>query len=147
MAFSLSLFFCIRSQQYPSNDIDVIIFSIFDNQYNQCSDSPLGTYYIPVATYIKGYMNQKIQDMEDQGYEYEEPDVAQYIYCTPYEVQGVYKYFQLGCADDSSMALAVNIYEDKDCTTRSSRDGYDDAAIDVSDIEVRMLVWQPARPI
>lgn len=119
-----------------SNNVDVIVFSIFDNQYNQCSDKPVGTYYVPVPKFVQAYTNQKSQDMYDQGIDYELPDVAQYIYCTPFEIQGQYKYFQVGCADDSLTSLAVNIYEDKDCTTRSQVDGNDDSVIDVSEIHV-----------
>lgn len=74
--------------------------------------------------------------MYDQGIEYELPDAAEYIYCTPFEVQGQYKYFQVGCADDSLTSLAVNIYDDKDCTTRSEVNGYDDSTIDVTEIHV-----------
>lgn len=85
-------------------------------------------------------MNQKQQDMEDQGYDdYELPEVSQYAYCTPMEIQNKMYYFQMGCADGESQALAVNIYEDNTCTTRSYIDGYDDANIDVSELQVRSV--------
>jgi hypothetical protein len=129
--------------------VDVIVFSVFENGYKQCSDDPMGTYFAPVPYFMQGYLNQKEQDKMDQGYEdYEQPDAAQYLYCTPFEIQGQYFYFQIGCADDTSLALAVNIYSDKDCTTRSGVDGYDDSNIDISEISVGFcrtgemkLVW------
>jgi len=75
--------------------------------------------------------------MEDQGYEdYELPEVAQYAYCTAMEIQNKMYYFQMGCADGESQGLAVNIYEDNTCTTRSYVEGYDDANIDVSELQV-----------
>lgn len=45
-------------------------------------------------------------------------------------------YLQLGCADGTSQAVAVNIYSDNTCETRDVQDGYDDANIDVSEIQV-----------
>ena len=48
-----------------------------------------------------------------------------------------YYYMQLGCADSSTQAIAVNIYQDNQCTKRSIVDGMDDSTIDVSEIQVR----------
>jgi len=120
-----------------SNNKDVILFQVFENGYNHCTDTALGTYITSVPEYMQGYLAQKEQDTEDQGYEYEEPEVAQYAYCTPFEIENQMFYFQLGCADDSTEKLAVNIYEDNTCTTRSAVDGYDDSNIDVSAVQVR----------
>jgi hypothetical protein len=124
-----------------SNNVDVVVFSLFENQYNQCMDEAVGTYYVPVPTFVQGFTSQKEQDMSDQGVDdYELSDVAQYIYCTPFMISGAYKYLQIGCADDTVLSLAINIYNDKDCTTRSEEGGYDDATIDVTEIHVRFLV-------
>ena len=120
-----------------SNNKDVILFQVFENGYNHCTDDALGTYITSVPEYMLGYLAQKEQDTEDQGYEYGEPEVAQYAYCTPFEIENQMFYFQLGCADDTTEKLAVNIYTDNTCTTRSTVDGYDDSNIDVSAIEVR----------
>jgi hypothetical protein len=133
------LFVCLPPTH--SNNVDVVVFSLFENQYNQCTDEPVGTYYVPVPTFVQGYTSQMEQDMSDQGMDdYELPDVAQYIYCTPYVISGQYKYLQIGCADDSVLSLAINIYNDKECTSRSEEGGYDDASIDVTEIHVR-FVW------
>lgn len=114
----------------------MIVFQMYNSNY--CSDSLLGTYVTPVPEFVNGYLQEKQQQMQDMGADdYEFPDVSQYTSCTPFQIQGVYYYFQMGCADDSSRKLAVNIYSDKDCTTRSAVDGYDDSNIDVSDIRVR----------
>lgn len=138
ICLSLSIFFLWLPPTH-SNNVDVIIFSLFENQYNQCSDTPMGTYYVPVQYYLQGTIQQKMQDMEDQGYEYEQPEVMQYAYCTGMEYQGQYYYLQVGCADDPTQGLAINIYEDKECTVRSSVEGYgDDANIDVSDIQIKL---------
>ena len=117
----------------------MIIYSIFDKAYNHCGDDPVGTYITPVARYVQGSLQQKAQDMQDQGYDYEAPDAAQYVYCTEYEIQNQIYYFQLGCADDNQ-GLAVNIYEDNACTVRSEVGGMDDSNIDVSDLEVGVSV-------
>ena len=119
-----------------SNDKDVIVFQMFEAGSNHCTDDSLGTYIATVPEYMQGYLAQKEQDTEDQGYEYEESDVAQYAYCTPFEIENQMFYFQLGCADGTTEELAVNIYEDNTCTTRSVVDGFDDSNIDVSAIQV-----------
>lgn len=112
---------------------------MFANGYNHCTDSPIGTYIASVPQFVQGYLSQKEQDTEDQGYEWASPDVAQYAYCTPYEIENKMYYMQLGCADVSVEKLVVNIYEDSSCTKRSKVDGYDDSNIDVSEIQVRFL--------
>lgn len=122
---------------FLSNDVDMIVFSVYGNRYKQCSDDPMGTYIAEVPYFLEGYLAEKAQEMQDSGYDdYAEPDSAQYIYCTPYVIQNVQYYMQIGCADDTSQALAINIYEDDACTVRSMVDGYDDSNIDVSDIQV-----------
>jgi hypothetical protein len=80
------------------------------------------------------------QEMEDQGYEnWETPEVAQYVECTGFVIENQQFYMQLGCADGTSQALAVNIYKDNECTQRSVVDGYDDSNIDVSEVQVRAM--------
>ena len=116
------------------------MYSMFDTGYNHCSDDPIGTYVTPVSRFVQGYLEQQEQDYEDQGLEYEAPDVAQYAYCTEYEIQNQIFYFQLGCADDNS-GLAVNIYTDNACTIKSEVNGFDDANIDVSQIKVSFFFY------
>lgn len=118
-----------------SNDVDMVVFSIYANGYKQCSDTAKGTYITPVPYFAQGYINQKQQDTEDQGQEYELPSAAMYAYCTPQQINQQWFYLQLGCADGNSQKLAVNIYTDNVCTNRSVVDGMDDANIDVSAIQ------------
>ena len=118
---------------------DVIVFELFGGG-NQCMDNQqlVGTYYTPVPYYMEGYLNEVQQKMEDRGVDdYVEPDVAQYQYCTPKEVNGEVLYLQLGCEDDTTRAIAVNVYSDNTCETRApNNNGIDDANMDVTDIEV-----------
>ena len=137
---SLLISFYLSFLNNSSNNKDVILFQVFENGYNHCTDDALGTYITSVPEYMLGYLAQKEQDTEDQGYEYEEPEVAQYAYCTPFEIENQMFYFQLGCADDTTEKLAVNIYTDNTCTTRSAVDGYDDSNIDVSAIQVMITL-------
>ena len=121
--------------------MDVIVYNMYDTGYNHCGDDPVGTYITPVPYFVQGYLAQQEQDMQDQGYDYEAAAVADYAYCTPYEIaNNQIIYLQLGCADadydGSNQQLAVNIYQDNLCTKRSQVDGFDDANIDVSAIAV-----------
>lgn len=120
-----------------SDDTDVIVFSVHEQGYKQCSDEPVGTYITPVPNFLEGYLKYYLQIQQDKGYDdYELPDAANYAYCTRTVKNGNEYWVQVGCADDSSQSLAVNIYSDNTCTTRSSVDGYDDSNIDVSEIQV-----------
>jgi hypothetical protein len=123
------------------NNVDSIVFQVFDTS-DHCTSEPIGTYVSPVPSYMYGHMKELDQKNADRGYDdYVEPDVAQYIECTRYDIQGTYYYLQLGCADDSTQNLAVNIYKDDQCTKRSAPEGYDDATIDVAELEVCNLEY------
>jgi len=126
-----------------SDDIDVIVFSVHEHGYSkQCNDEPVGTYITPVPYFMEGYLNEIEQETEEQGYEYEQPEVAQYLQCTGFVINNQQFYLQVGCADDTSQAIAVNIYEDNACSVRSVVDGYDDSNIDVSAIQVRTNIFR-----
>jgi hypothetical protein len=97
----------------------------------------MGTYITPVASFLGGYLEYYTQIQQDKGYDdYEMPEAGQYAYCTRKVVNGVEYWLQMGCSDGTSQSIAVNIYTDNTCTTRSTVDGYDDANVDVSDIQV-----------
>ena len=48
-----------------SDDVDVIVFSVFEHGYKQCSDEPMGTYVTDVPTFVYAYMQQKLQNVSD----------------------------------------------------------------------------------
>lgn len=117
-----------------------MVFTVHEHGYKQCSDDPMGTYISPVANFLDGYLQYYQQIQQDKGNDdYALPDSAAYADCTMVEKNGVAYWVQVGCSDESNKAVAVNIYSDNTCTTRSSVNGYDDANIDVSDIQVRSL--------
>mmetsp|Transcript_10912 Transcript_10912/g.16785 ORF Transcript_10912/g.16785 Transcript_10912/m.16785 type:complete len:405 (+) Transcript_10912:183-1397(+) len=119
------------------NDVDVIVFSVFEKGYNQCSDTPTGTYITPVATFMDAYLEQTAQDQEDQGVDdYVVPDAAAYTQCVNEVVQNNEYWVQLGCTDGNPLSLSVNIYQDNTCTTRDEEDGMDDSNIDVSELQL-----------
>ena len=131
------------SFSFSSDNIDVIVYTVHEHGYKQCGDRPMGTYITPVPTFMQGYLDYYTQIQEDMGYEdYELPEASQYMYCTRYEVNGEEYWLQMGCSDSTSQSIAVNIYSDNTCTTRSSVDGYDDANIDLSEVQVRKLSSQ-----
>jgi hypothetical protein len=120
-----------------SNNVDVIVFSVHAHGYKQCTDDPVGTYITSVPNFLQGYLEYYLQIQEDKGNEdYELPDAANYAYCTRTVIQNEEYWLQIGCTDGSSQSLSVNIYSDNTCTTRSVVEGYDDANIDVSEIQV-----------
>ena len=117
--------------------MDVIVFSVHEHGYKQCSDEPVGTYITPVPNFLEGYLKYYSQIQQDKGYEdYELPEAADYAYCTRTVKNNQEYYLQMGCSDVSHQSLAVNIYSDNTCTKRSSVGGTDDANVDVSEIQV-----------
>lgn len=119
------------------NEVDVIVYTVHQKGYKQCTDNPMGTYITPVATFLEGYLEYYTQIQQDKGYEdYELPDASQYVYCTQTYVNGEEYWLQMGCSDSTSQSIAVNIYTDNTCTTRSSVQGMDDANVDVSEIQL-----------
>lgn len=124
-----------------SNDVDVIVWSMFAQGYNQCSDEPMGTYITPVPTFVGAYMDQLESNNQDYGNDdYVTPDAAAYIDCTQVVIQNQEYYVQLGCTDGTSQSISVNIYTDNTCETRSTVDGYDDSNIDASEVQVGIVV-------
>jgi hypothetical protein len=115
----------------------MIVWSLFEHGYKQCGDTPIGTYVTTVPNFINGYMNQKAQDAEDQGQDFEYPDVSQFIACTAYDINNQNYYLQFGCSDETSQAVAIRIFDDNACTKLSSVDSSVLAEIDVSTIQVR----------
>lgn len=119
----------------------MIVFSVFEHAYKQCSDEPKGTYIVPVPLFIDAYMNQLAQNKIDAGVDdWSIPTNAAYTSCTQVNVQNQVIYVQLGCTDGTSQSISVNIYSDNTCETRDLSNGFDDSTIDVSDIQVRP--WQ-----
>lgn len=116
---------------------DVVVFSVFENGYKQCSDKPMGTYYTPVPYFLQAYLAQIMTNQQDMGYEdYELPESSQYAECTYKAVNGEAYYVMAGCDDSNKHQLAVNIYQDETCEKPSSVDGMDDSNIDISDIQI-----------
>lgn len=124
------------SSSLCSKKTDYIMYEMFDQQYCQ-EENRLGTYISRVPDYMTGHLQQLAEQMSDLGVDdYTKPEVAQYIECTPFQIQGAYYYFQIGCADGVTQKLAVNIYSDNTCSKKSTVDGFDDSVIDVSALNV-----------
>ena len=102
------------------NDIDQIKFDMYEKSSKHCSDKAMGTYMTPVSTFVNAYLNQLVANAQDEGDgEFVVPEyAAAYAHCAQGPViNGVQHYLQVGCSDTNPLALAVNIYEDDQCTT------------------------------
>lgn len=117
------------------NDIDQIKFDMYEKSANHCSDKAMGTYMTPVSTFVNAYLNQLVANAQDEGDEdFVVPEyAASYAQCAQGPViNGVQHYLQVGCSDTNPLALAVNIYEDDQCTTSiSSSSTNNDANIEI----------------
>lgn len=119
------------------NDVDMVVFSVFEHGYKQCSDDPMGTYITPTPNFVSAYLDQvEVNELDKGNDDYVTPDTAAYTSCTQTVIQNTEYWVQIGCDDTDSQKLAVNIYSDNTCETRSLVDGYDDANIDVSDLQL-----------
>jgi hypothetical protein len=117
--------------------VDVIVWSIFENGYKQCADTPIGTYVTSVPNFLNGYLSQMAQDAQDQGQDYEYPDASQFISCTAYEIDNKYYYLQFGCSDETTQAVTINVFDDNACTKPSSVGSTSTDSIDISSLQVR----------
>lgn len=113
------------------NGMDQIMYAMYEKSSNHCQDSPLGTFVTPVPTFVDAYLEQTADNYADAGQEYEYPYAVNYLECSEKLVDGESYYLQLGCSDDDSSSLAVNIYSDAQCTEPSEMNGYDDANVEV----------------
>lgn len=119
------------------NNVDMIVFSVFEHGYKQCSDDPMGTYITPTPYFVSAYLDQvEVNELDKGNDDYVTPDNAAYTSCTQTVIQNTEYWVQIGCDDTDSQKLSVNIYSDNTCETRSLVDGYDDANIDISDIQL-----------
>mmetsp|Transcript_40621 Transcript_40621/g.85016 ORF Transcript_40621/g.85016 Transcript_40621/m.85016 type:complete len:375 (+) Transcript_40621:269-1393(+) len=119
-----------RCVNYNGND--QIMYSMFEQSSNHCVDTPIGTYIASVPAFVDAYLEQAADNAADAGQDdYAYPAMADYLECTATQINGVDYYLQLGCNDDDTSLLAVNIYSDADCTEHSVVDGYDDTSMEV----------------
>ena len=109
------------------------MYAMYEQSSNHCTDTPIGTYVTSATNFANAYLEQAADNAADAGQDdYVYPDAAAYLECTATQINGVDYYLQLGCSDESTQALAVNIYTDAQCTERSvAEDGYDDSNIQV----------------
>ena len=101
----------------------------------------MGTYVTDVPTFVYAYMQQKLQNQQDLGNDdYASPESVQYTACTRRVVNNVEYFVQLGCSDETSQALSLNIYKDNTCTQRDTEHGSDDANADISALQVSSVL-------
>lgn len=124
------------------NNNDQVMYSMFEQSSNHCTDTPIGTYIASVPTFANAYLEQLADNAADAGEEYEYPAMATYLTCTYKQINGADYYLQLGCNDEDTSQLAVNIYTDAQCTTPSSINGYDDANL-AMDFSIRFNKCTP----
>jgi len=122
---------------------DVIVFSMFDSSFNQCSGTPDESLYVDVQTFTSAYLSQLELMAEDTGDDWYAPSAAQYVDCLQYDINGVTFYMQLACSsnEDSGNGISVNIYTDNTCSNEySSKDGDGvEANFDVSDFQIPFM--------
>ncbi|KAL9178312.1 hypothetical protein ACHAXT_001740 [Thalassiosira profunda] len=110
------------------NGVDQIMYSMYEQSSNHCTDTPVGTYVASVQQFVYAYLEQAADNAADAGEDFEYPDLSNYLGCT----KSNYDYYlSLGCSDDDPTQLAVNLYTDDQCTQASVVDGYDDANIEL----------------
>jgi len=119
------------------DNVDMIVFSVYSKAYEHCMDKPEGTYMTTVPTFVQAYVDQLESNAEDMGVDdYASPDLT-FINCNQYETNNGVYYAQLGCTDDDSQSLSVQLYSDNTCETPDRNQyGEDDLAFDVDDLQL-----------
>ncbi|KAL7518901.1 hypothetical protein ACHAWX_003703 [Stephanocyclus meneghinianus] len=104
------------------DNIDQIMYSMYEKSYNHCSDSPMGTYVTSVDNFVNGYLEQMQSNAQDGGTDYELPNMANYVNCTNEQINGKDYYLMVGCNAHNPIGLKVNAFSDDTCTTKISID-------------------------
>lgn len=117
------------------NGVDQVMYSMFEQSSNHCTDAPLGTYVAAAADFAAAYLDQAADNAADAGQDdWAYPAAAAYLDCTYQLVNGRDQYLRLGCSADDGSRLAVLSYSDDACTQR----GADDE--DASDLQADLSV-------
>jgi len=119
------------------NNVDMIVYSVYEQAYQHCMDTPVGTYMTPVPTFVTAYVNQLDANAAEQGLDDYVSAYSDFINCYEYETASGLYYAQLGCTDDDSQTLSVGLFSDATCETPDKdANGMDDLNFDVSAIQV-----------
>lgn len=115
------------------NGVDRVMYSMFAQSSNHCTDAPLGIYVAAAADFADAYLEQAADNAADAGQDdWAYPSAADYLGCTYEQVNGKDRYLQLGCSGDGSSRLAVTAYKDAACTERDDNIDADDLPGDLS---------------
>ena len=116
------------------NGVDQVMYSMFAQSSNHCTDAPLGIYVAAAADFADAYLEQAADNAADAGQDdWAYPSAADYLGCTYEQVNGEDRYLQLGCSgDDGASRLAVTAYKDAACTERDDNIDADDLPGDLS---------------
>jgi len=119
------------------NNVDMIVYSMYEQAYQHCMDKPVGTYMTPVPTFVGAYVDQLDANAADNGVDDYISPYSTFINCYPYETNGGIYYAQLGCTDGDSQSLAVGLFTDNTCETPDKdATGDDDLSFDVSALQL-----------
>jgi len=119
------------------NNVDMIVYSMYEQAYQHCMDKPVGTYMTPVPTFVGAYVDQLDANAADNGVDDYVSPYSTFINCYPYETNGGVYYAQLGCTDGDSQSLAVGLFTDNTCETPDKdATGDDDLSFDVSALQL-----------
>jgi len=119
------------------NNVDMIVYSMYEQAYQHCMDSPVGTYMTPVPTFVTAYVNQLDANAAEQGNDDYVSPYSDFINCYQYETASGLYYAQLGCTDGDTQSLSVGLFSDATCETPDKdANGEDDLSFDVSAIQV-----------
>jgi len=97
------------------NNVDMIVYSMYEQAYQHCMDKPVGTYMTPVPIFVGAYIDQLDANAADNGVDDYVSPYSTFINCYQYETNlGTY-YAQLGCTYGDSQSLSVGLFSDNTC--------------------------------
>uniref|UniRef100_A0A7S4J7G4 Uncharacterized protein n=1 Tax=Odontella aurita TaxID=265563 RepID=A0A7S4J7G4_9STRA len=115
------------------NDVDTVVFEMYQENNNQCAKGSTGKYSTDVRTFVKAYTKQLHEDAEVLGYDYDKPDYLDYLDCTAFAINDdTYLYFKIGCLHTTGNALEMQVFSDQYCTERMDNTNYSPDSDDIS---------------
>jgi len=110
----------VPKQCIQSDTVDTIVFSMYDKAFHHCTDTPIGTYMVPISTFVQAYVDQQEYNREEMGTIDNDKhfNPLHYIHCYPFVTEHEKHYYaQLSCTDSDTQLLSLQLYSDRTCET------------------------------
>lgn len=104
------------------NNQDLVVFSLYAANHNNCKKKSLGKFSLTVPQYILAFTKTAEKEAELGDYDYDEPAALDYLQCTATAADddGTQIYTKIGCNSNNWRQFSVKSYTDTACSVEAS---------------------------